>query len=145
MARLPAPAAPPPVKRPVATPPVVIRQVLPPIPPDLARFGRVRVGNLEITIDETGKVEDAVFSEGIHPLYDTQVILATRTWRYQPATTNGVPTKFRNHQGHDDAAAVSGPPRAAGGGPGAARGHAGRPAGRSASSKNTRSRLRMCL
>jgi TonB family protein len=77
------------------TPPVAIRQVVPPMPPDIARFGQTRVGILEITIDETGKVESANFTQGIHPVYDNQVLTASRSWRYQPATSEGVPVKFK--------------------------------------------------
>jgi TonB family protein len=91
------PAAPAPtmVKAAIITPPVALRQVVPPMPPDIARFGQMRVGILEITIDETGKVESASFTQGIHPIYDNQVLTAARSWRYQPAMSEGVPVKFR--------------------------------------------------
>lgn len=91
----PAPVVPAPPKAVVITPPVVVRQVVPPMPPDIARFGAMRVGILEITIDETGKVESASFTQGIHPVYDNQVLVAARSWRYQPAMSEGVPVKFR--------------------------------------------------
>jgi TonB family protein len=87
------PAAPP--RAAAMTPAVAIRQVVPPMPPDIARFGATRTGVLEITIDETGKVESATFTQGIHPVYDNQVINATRNWRYVPATNDGVPVKFK--------------------------------------------------
>ena len=65
------------------------------MPPDIARFGATRTGVLEITIDETGKVEAAAFTQGIHPVYDSQVLIAARSWRYQPAMSDGVPVKFK--------------------------------------------------
>jgi TonB family protein len=83
------------VKRVVITPPVAIRQVVPPIPPEIARFGATRTGVLEITIDETGKVVEAVFTQGIHPVYDSQVLSAARAWRYEPAMSEGKPVKFK--------------------------------------------------
>ena len=55
----------------------------------------MRVGILEIAIDQTGKVESAAFMQGIHPVYDNQVLTAARSWRYQPAMSGGVPVKFR--------------------------------------------------
>ena len=92
---VPSPATVAPRRAPVMVPPVAIRQVVPPMPPDVVRFGQTRIGVLELVIDETGKVEQAVFSQGIHPVYDNQVINAARTWRYQPATSDGVPVKFK--------------------------------------------------
>ena len=84
-----------PAKAVIITPPVAIRQVVPPMPTDISRFGQMRVGILELMIDETGKVESASFTQGIHPVYDNQVLTAARTWRYQPAMAEGVPVKFR--------------------------------------------------
>jgi TonB family protein len=88
-------STPAPVRAAIITPPVALRQVVPPMPPDIARFGQMRIGILEITIDETGKVESASFTQGIHPVYDNQVLTAARAWRYQPAMSEGVPVKFR--------------------------------------------------
>ena len=31
----------------------------------------------------------------LHPIYDSQILLAAKEWRYQPATLNGRPVKFR--------------------------------------------------
>jgi TonB family protein len=91
----PSPKGSAPVQASIITPPVALRQTVPPMPPDIARFGQMRVGILEITIDETGKVESATFTQGIHPVYDNQVLTAARSWRYQPAMSGGVPVKFR--------------------------------------------------
>jgi hypothetical protein len=32
----------------------------------------------------------------VNAVYDGMVLAAARTWRYKPATVNGVPVKFRN-------------------------------------------------
>ncbi len=52
-------------------------------------------GILDVTIDEQGRVIAAVIRLGMHPLYDSQILVAAREWRYQPATLNGRPVKFR--------------------------------------------------
>jgi TonB family protein len=103
-ARLPAQPVPAPARVPAigqiygpddvnVSPPQIVRQVLPAfqfqllVPPS--------PGSLEIVIDERGTVESVVMRKSIYPRYDAQVIDATRTWQYQPATLNGVPVKYR--------------------------------------------------
>lgn len=76
-------------------PPITLKQPLPAVPPDLARFGPLRSGEIEILIDETGKVEQARFVKSIHPVYDGLVLAASKQWRYEPAKADGVPVKFR--------------------------------------------------
>ena len=74
-------------------PPAIIRQVLPAfeyqmlVPPS--------PGSVEIVINERGTVESAMMRKSIFPRYDAQVIEATRTWQFQPASLNGVPVKYR--------------------------------------------------
>lgn len=72
--------------------PVVVRQVLPP-------FQRkplfVAQGVVEVVISENGEVESAVIRQSIDPGYDRIAIEASHTWRYKPATRDGVPVKFR--------------------------------------------------
>jgi Gram-negative bacterial TonB protein C-terminal len=75
--------------------PVTVRQNVPPVPPSVMRMGVLRPGMLEILIDETGKVEGARFITPIHPVYDQMVLNAARAWRYQPATADGTPIKFK--------------------------------------------------
>ena len=73
-------------------PPVVVNQTLPPFP------GQViipRGGKLEVIIDEIGAVESATMTGSVTPNYDQVVLAATKTWRYKPATMNGMPVKFR--------------------------------------------------
>jgi TonB family protein len=77
------------------SPPITLKQPLPAVPPDLARFGPLRSGEIEILIDETGKVEQARFVKSIHPVYDGLVLAASKQWRYEPAKADGVPVKFR--------------------------------------------------
>jgi outer membrane biosynthesis protein TonB len=72
-----------------------MKRTIPNVPSDLSRFGQLRPGEMEILIDETGKVAEAKFTKPIHPVYDSLVIAATRSWRYDPARADGVPVKFR--------------------------------------------------
>lgn len=76
-------------------PPRLMKRTMPNVPSDLSRFGQLRPGEMEILIDETGKVTEAKFTKPIHPVYDSLVIAATRSWRYDPARADGVPVKFR--------------------------------------------------
>jgi hypothetical protein len=76
-------------------PPRLMKRTIPNVPSDLSRFGQLRPGEMEILIDETGKVSEAKFTKPIHPVYDSLVIAATRSWRYDPARADGVPVKFR--------------------------------------------------
>lgn len=73
-------------------PPVVVRQALPSFPRDLVAR---RDGVLEVVISETGTVETAVMRTSINPRYDQIVLSAAKSWKYAPATANGIPVKFR--------------------------------------------------
>jgi TonB family protein len=44
-----------------------------------------------VQIDVAGRVTAATIKESAHPRYDRMVSIATREWRYTPATRNGVP------------------------------------------------------
>jgi hypothetical protein len=74
--------------------PAPIRQEVPRVPLPIANQTRER-GILELTIDEQGRVIGAVIRLTLHPIYDSQILLAAKEWRYQPATLNGRPVKFR--------------------------------------------------
>jgi hypothetical protein len=76
------------------TPPVAVRQDLPPVPSSITRQARPR-GVLELVIDELGRVIAMTMRESVHPTYDTLVLNAARDWRYQPATLQGQPVRFR--------------------------------------------------
>jgi hypothetical protein len=71
-----------------------IRQDVPRVPQQVALQTRDR-GILDVTIDEQGRVIAATIRLGLHPIYDSQILLAAKEWRYQPATFNGRPVKFR--------------------------------------------------
>ena len=92
-------APPPPAAIPVYTgedrnviPPGVIIQTLPLFPGTVIA---PRTGALEVLIDESGQVESAVMTASVTSGYDRLVLAATRTWRFKPATVNGVPVKYR--------------------------------------------------
>jgi tetratricopeptide (TPR) repeat protein len=73
---------------------VPVRQEVPRVPTQIANQTRER-GILDVTIDEQGRVIAAAIRVGLHPIYDSQILLAAKEWRYQPATLNGRPVKFR--------------------------------------------------
>ena len=52
-------------------------------------------GVLEVVIDERGNVATARLVEPTTPLYDRELLLAAAGWRFQPATKDGQPVKFR--------------------------------------------------
>ena len=87
------PAAPAPaggtVVPPKVVPPVALVQTVPPMPSDIAaRAGAKLV--MVVQIDAAGRVTAATVKESAHPRYDRLVALATREWRYTPATLNGL-------------------------------------------------------
>jgi TonB family protein len=98
----PAPSAPPPppvnqifnADDPAVVGAVAIKQDVPRVPSQIVGQTRER-GVIEITIDELGRVTQAVLRLSVHPVYDTQLLAAAREWRYQPATVNGKPVKYR--------------------------------------------------
>jgi hypothetical protein len=95
----PAPVAPDPTKVYTSddegvTPATPIRQEVPRVPVQVANQTRDR-GILDVTIDEQGRVIAAAIRVGLHPVYDGQILLAAKEWRYQPATLKGRPVKFR--------------------------------------------------
>jgi TonB family protein len=71
-----------------------IRQDVPRVPTQIANQSRER-GMLDVTIDEQGRVISATLRLSLHPIYDAQLLAATREWRYSPAMLNGRPVKFR--------------------------------------------------
>jgi len=73
-------------------PPSVITQTLPLFPGPVVV---PRSGILEVLINEQGEVESAVMTDSVTSAYDRLVLAATRTWRYKPASANGMPVKYR--------------------------------------------------
>ena len=74
--------------------PVVLRQDMPRVPPQVLAQARER-GILEIVVSEQGRVQEASIRQSVHPVYDSMVIAAAREWRYHPAMVHNVPVKFR--------------------------------------------------
>jgi TonB family protein len=74
--------------------PVAIRQEVPRVPAAIATQVRDH-GLLEVVIDEQGRVTSIVLRTSVHSVYDQSLMAAARDWRYQPATVNGAPVKFR--------------------------------------------------
>jgi TonB family protein len=74
--------------------PVAIKQDVPRVPSSIATHTRDR-GLLEIVIDEQGRVVGITVRTSVHPVYDPLLMAAARQWRYEPATVDGVPVKFR--------------------------------------------------
>ena len=72
--------------------PVILRQEMP-------RFYRPisveRVAVLFIVIDETGRVESAVVTTPLDSYYNSMLMQAVKTWRYQPARRSGLAVKYR--------------------------------------------------
>ena len=84
-----APAASATAVAPRVVPPVALVQTVPPMPLDIAgRVGAKLV--MVVQIDAAGRVTSATVKESAHPRYDRIVVLATRDWRYTPATLNGL-------------------------------------------------------
>lgn len=76
---------------PVLVPPVAISQAVP--VPQL-REEREWNGEIEVTINDHGRVIAARMTRPIHPVYDQQLVRAALTWTYKPALRDGSPTLF---------------------------------------------------
>jgi TonB family protein len=77
-------------------PPVAVSQASPQVPPallDLVRRIR-RIGIIDVAIDENGAVQGVTVRQSVNSAYDKLVVAAARTWKYRPATRNGVPVRF---------------------------------------------------
>ncbi len=62
-------------------------------PPALSRM-EFR-GQLEVIVDEEGKVASATLVQSVHPTYDTSLVDATSRWRFRPATKDEAPVRYR--------------------------------------------------
>jgi TonB family protein len=74
--------------------PTVIRQQMPQLTPAMKLQAKER-GIVEITIDELGRVTNVVIRESVHPMFDSELLTMGRDWKYQPATLNGKPVRYR--------------------------------------------------
>jgi hypothetical protein len=77
---------------PKVVPPLVLRQELPPYN---VRVPGVTSGSMEVVIDERGMVERATIKTSVNPMYDRLAVSAARNWRYQAASIDGTPVKYR--------------------------------------------------
>ena len=78
------------------TPPSIVDVRAPRVPQQIQRIlNGSGTGVFDLIIDETGAVQQATIRTSIHPVYDTLVVVASRSWRYMPATRNGVPVRYR--------------------------------------------------
>jgi hypothetical protein len=51
-------------------------------------------GRLHLEIDERGNVVSATLEAPIYPVYDVELLKLAQTWRFKPATRDGVPVPF---------------------------------------------------
>ena len=72
--------------------PIILRQTMPVLGDVFAQ----RQGTVEIIINETGLVETATMTSPVNAVYDGLVMAAARSWRYKPATVDGIAVKFRH-------------------------------------------------
>lgn len=79
---------------PAIVPPVPLKPILPPVSTEFATLTPTS-GLFELLIDEKGQVESAAVRRSVSPQYDLRVLQEARNWRYQPATLNGRPVRFR--------------------------------------------------
>lgn len=76
-------------------PPVEVSRFMPPWnPPPAMRSVEYR-GELEVIVDETGRVQDRRMVRPSNPSYDVTLLGATESWRFEPARLNGTAVKYR--------------------------------------------------
>ena len=75
-------------------PPEALSQPVPPWQPVSRADRGPFTGTLQVQIDERGNVVDATLVTRIHPTYDNQLLKMARTWRFKPATRNGLPIPY---------------------------------------------------
>jgi len=78
------------------TPPIVIDQRMPAVNPSMVRIAQTahRSGILDVIIDESGDVVDAIVRQPLMPAFDALVVSSARRWKYRPATLGGVPVRY---------------------------------------------------
>lgn len=78
---------------PGVVPPVAVR---PQLPSDLpAGLTDAEIGRVELTIGIDGLVEVAKIVGTPPTIHESMLLSAAKAWRFQPATRNGVPVRFR--------------------------------------------------
>ena len=90
----PAESSPTPTAATAIVPPVAVAQNIPRPSEVSIPLGGPQTILLDIVIDENGRVERAEVRKSVDRLYETQLVAATRGWRYTPATQGGRPVKY---------------------------------------------------
>ena len=78
-------------------PPVVVEQRMPAMSVELQTVTKASKSNgvIDIVIDETGRVVDAVISQSLNSSFDILMVRSARTWKYRPAMKDGTPVRYR--------------------------------------------------
>jgi len=74
-------------------PPVMIRPVLPTVPPP--GISPDQVGTLELIIDETGSVEQVKLTSPTNRYQERMLVSHAKSWKFKPALRDGQPVKYR--------------------------------------------------
>ena len=72
------------------TPPVALKQVMPPWVPTDSASRQVYSGAIRLAISAGGQVDSASIVRPTHPAYDRLLLQAAKSWEYQPARRDGV-------------------------------------------------------
>jgi TonB family protein len=75
-------------------PPIPVKQTMPQLVVPQGTRPWQSEAIVEVTIDESGDVVNAVLRKTIHPTYDPQIVKAALTWKYEPARKGGVAVRF---------------------------------------------------
>lgn len=75
--------------------PVEISRPVPTWQPPKGTPAGLYQGLVEVVVNEQGRVETAMIRKSVSPEYDAALLLATDQWRFQAATRNGIPVKYR--------------------------------------------------
>jgi len=77
-------------------PPVAISHDLPKwTPANAVEAKQLLVGIVEVVVSETGTVISSSMLKSVLPRYDPLLLQAAASWKFQPATKDGVPVKYR--------------------------------------------------
>lgn len=77
-------------------PPVVISRDMPSwSPANTFESHQLLTGIVDIVVSENGSVSSASMRKSVLPSYDASLLRATASWKFKPATKNGVAVKYR--------------------------------------------------
>jgi TonB family protein len=79
-------------QEPVLPPSIITQQI--PRPMSMAMPVGESVVIMDLLIDEGGRVERAAIRQSVNRAYEAQLLAASRSWRYTPATQSGKPVKY---------------------------------------------------